>query len=560
MLSRRRLLATPRVSRVLALTLACAAASLAGVSAGAAAAGRAAAPRKSSVLDAPANWPAYDRTLAGDRYAPLTEISRANVARLRLECTYTLPEVGAFETGPIVVDGTMYFTTDERSFAIDAATCKPKWTHFRRSSRPSLLHVDRGFAYLAGRLFRGTSDGHVIALEASTGRELWDHTIEPNGPGVSIPMAPIAADGKVFVGNAGGDNAGVTGHVYALDARDGHLLWSFDVVPASVRDSWTNTRLPITGGAFWTSFTFDRAKGILYVPAGNPAPDFDSLDRTGADLYSDSIIALDAATGRMIAYNQLVRHDSHDWDVDSPPTLVTTKSGREIIASANKDGLLSILDRGGVELAMPVPSGGGTTVIPLLSQTPTTTRTNVSESLSRSRAVRFCPGIMGGVEWNGAAYSPLSNSLFVAAVDWCARVQIVRHLKVPPRGQIWFGSAIPMAKMFDPASAARGRISAFDAESGSLRWQLETPHPMLAGVTPTASGLLFAADLGGVIYAIDQRSGRVLWQASTGQAIGGGIISYDAGGHERIAVASGMKSSTWPGAAAHSRILVYGLE
>ena len=508
---------------------------------------------------APGNWPEYNRTLAGDRSSPLAQIDRANVARLRRVCAYTLPEVSGFQTGPIVIDGVMYFTTDENSYAIDAGNCRLRWTRHRRSATPNPLHVNRGFAYLDGRLFRGTSDGHVLALDATSGRLIWDRVIPAHGPGVSIPMAPIAAGGRVYVGNAGGDNAGVTGHVYAFDARDGRLLWSFDVVPpGKARASWTDRRLPITGGAFWTSFTLDRAQGILYVPAGNPAPDFDTLDRTGADLYSDSVIALDASTGRMLAYRQLVQRDSHDWDVNTAPTLVTTRSGRRIIASANKDGLLSILDRSGITRALgdsPDP-----VVIPLLSQTPTTTRANVNVPMSRDFAVHFCPGFQGGVEWNGAAYSPQADSLFVAAVDWCSNVRLVRKLEVPKPGTLWFGAADSSTGLFDPQDLARGWVSAFDAETGAVRWRFKAPHPMLAGVTPTAGGVLFVADLGGTIYALDQRTGRVLWRESTGEALGGGIVAYEAHGRERIAVAAGMKSPIWPGGADKSRVIVYGID
>jgi alcohol dehydrogenase (cytochrome c) len=160
-------------------------------------------------------------------------------------------------------------------------------------------------------------------------------------------MAPIAANGLVYVGNAGGDQANVSGHVYALDAKDGHVVWKFDVVPETgpARATWTNPKYPISGGAFWTSFTLDEPNGVLYVPAGNPAPDFDSERRTGDNLYTDSVIAIDATNGQMLGYNQLVKRDNHDWDVDSPPILATTRSGKRIVASANKDGLLSILDR-----------------------------------------------------------------------------------------------------------------------------------------------------------------------------------------------------------------------
>ncbi|HEV2701268.1 MAG TPA: PQQ-binding-like beta-propeller repeat protein [Steroidobacteraceae bacterium] len=507
-----------------------------------------------------ADWPAYNRTLAGDRYSGLAQITTANVARLTLRCAFTLPEVVSFQTGPLVVDGTMYFTTFEGSYAIDAANCKEKWSRHMKSAGPPGLAVNRGFAYLDGRLYRGTADAHVIALDAATGRTLWDHALQVAGPGISVPMAPIAANGRVFVGNAGGDTVGVTGHVYALDARDGHVIWRFDVVPerGPARTSWTNSRLPVSGGAFWTSFTLDEAQGVLYVPAGNPAPDFDSLDRTGEDLYADSVIALDANSGRILAYNQLVKRDSHDWDVDSPPTLATTRAGRRIIASANKDGLLSILDRSRIERSA---DGSATRapIIPLLSQTPTTTRENVDVPLTRDHPVHFCPGMGGGSEWNGAAYSPRSDALFVGAVDLCAHVQLVRELTVPAPGDVWFGSAGSMAEMTDAADTARGWISAFDAENGRIRWKFKAPHPVVAGVTPTGGDLVFAADLGGDILALDQSNGRLLWQVSTGQSIGGGLVVYRAAGRELLGVASGMKSFAWPGSADKSRILIYGL-
>jgi len=508
----------------------------------------------------PADWPAYNRTLAGDRYSPLAEITTANVGQLALRCAYTLPEVVSFQTGPLVLDGTMYFTSFTGSYAIDAATCKEKWSRHDKSAGPPGLAVNRGFAYLDGRLFRGTADAHVIALDAADGHELWNHALDVQGPGISIPMAPVAANGRVYVGNAGGDTVGVTGHVFALDARDGHVIWRFDVVPAEgrARRTWTNPRLPISGGAFWSSFTLDQAKGVLYVPAGNPAPDFDTLDRTGEDLYADSVIAIEAATGHLLGYNQLVKHDTHDWDVDSAPMLATTRAGRKIIASANKDGLLSILDRSTIDRSI-APTGDEAPVIPLLSQTPTTTRENADTPLSREHPVHFCPGMGGGAEWNGAAYSPKTDSLFVGAVDLCARVQIVRDLKVPSTGQVWFGSTGSMDQMIDPNSTARGWLTAFDAENGRVRWKFKAPHPVVAGVTPTGGNLVFAADIGGDVFALDQRNGHVLWQTTTGQSIGGGLVVYRAGGHQLLGVASGMKSFAWPGSTTTSRILVYGL-
>jgi alcohol dehydrogenase (cytochrome c) len=510
-----------------------------------------------------ADWPAYNRTLAGDRFSPLAEIDRTNVAQLRVVCTYTLPEVTAMQAGPIVVDGTMYVTTERSSYSIDATTCVENWRVERQSSRPSPLGVQRGFAYLDGRLFRGTSDAHVLALDAADGHTIWDRELDVSPtPGVSMPMAPIAADGLVFIGNAGGDQTGVTGHVYALDAQDGHVVWRFDVVPdeAAVRATWPNAdRFPITGGAFWTSFALDTERNVLYVPAGNPAPDFDVEARGGDNLYTNSLIALDATTGRMLGYNQLVKRDEHDWDVNGPPALATTRAGRQIVASANKDGLLSVLDRSGLASRATPPASDAElgARLPTIFQSPTTTRENVAVPLSRTARVRFCPGIQGGNEWNGAAFHPTLNTLYTGAVDWCASVQLAAEPSVPSAGAIWFGSAI--GEIQGPSSEAKGWITAFDADTGAERWKFAAPAPVVAGVTPTAGGLLFTADLTGRIRAFDAERGAVLFELDTGQSIGGGIVSYSAGGRQRIGVASGMKSGIWPGAATESRIQVLGL-
>lgn len=519
----------------------------------------AAAPAAPAV--AAADWPAYNRTLAGDRFSPLDEIHRGNVAQLQVTCTYVLPEVNSMQAGPIVVDGTMYFTTERGSYAIDAATCAEKWHVERVSSRPSPLGVQRGFAYLDGRLFRGSSDAHVLALDVADGRTLWDVAIDvAETPGVSMPMAPIAADGLVFIGNAGGDQTGVTGHVYALDAQDGHVVWKFDVVPdePAVRATWPNAdRLPISGGAFWTSFALDAEPGVLYVPAGNPAPDFDAEARGGDNLYTNSLIALDAATGRMLGYNQLVKRDAHDWDVNAPPALGVTRAGRPIVASANKDGLLSVLDRSALVSSSPPAGTEPGARLPTIFQAPTTTRENVDVPLSRTAPVRFCPGIQGGNEWNGAAFHPELNMLYTGAVDWCANVQLAAEVTVPSAGAIWFGSAI--GEIQGPPSEAKGWITAFDADTGAERWKFAAPVPVVAGVTPTAGGLVFTADLSGTLRAFDAETGAVLFELDTGQSIGGGIVSYSAAGRQRIGVASGMKSLIWPGAATESRIQVFGL-
>jgi alcohol dehydrogenase (cytochrome c) len=293
---------------------------------------------------------------------------------------------------------------------------------------------------------------------------------------------------------------------------------------------------------------------------GNPAPDFDIALRKGDNLYSNSVIALDGRTGRILAYNQLVKHDAHDWDVDAPPTLVTTRDGKRIIASANKDAYLSILDRSSISRDHSVEANALPPVIPLRSQTQVATRLNENVPLSRDTLTRFCPGITGGVEWNGAAYSPITNLLYVGAVDRCISVRLRKDtVAVPTTGRQWMGED-QGGRVIDPPNLWKGWVTAVDAESGDTRWKLPVANPILAGVTPTAGGLVFTADLGGHVYAFDAESGRVLWETDTGQSIGGGVIAYLAGGRQLIGIASGMRSATWPGGAQQSRIVIYGLK
>ena len=494
----------------------------------------------------PDDWPRYNRTYAGDRFSPLAEITAANVARLQPLCTFETGEQVSFQTGPVVVNGIMFLTSDRGTFAIDAATCSLKWKQ-SLPFPPSSLQVNRGVAYDNGRVFRGAGPGHVIALDAATGATAWEIELGPTMAGITVPMAPLAWNGMVFVGNAGGDNYGVTGHVWALDQRDGHTVWRFDVVPDSgpARSSWRNVPgVPITGGAFWTTFALDVQAGILVVPAGNPAPDFQPDARPGENLYSNSVIAIDARTGKLADYVQLVKADTHDWDVDAGPVLLTTRTGRRMIASANKDGLLSAIDRSPMKVRW---------------QTPTTTRENVDAPLVPGRPVRFCPGTTGGSEWNGPAFDPSLNLLFVGAVDWCSTVTALPADSLNGRA----GSAYPgAANGFgdkDPFDKSQGWISAIDADSGVVRWKYRSPMPVLAGVTPTAGGLVLTGELTGDVVALDAKTGAVLWRQPTRNAIGGGVITYRAGGKQLIAVAAGFKSRLWPVPAESNRIIVFGL-
>ena len=253
------------------------------------------------------------------------------------------------------VNGALIAVTEYDIFSIDPTNCHQNWRTHEDYVPASPQGVNRGAAYMDGQLFRGTQDGRVLAYDFKTGKRLWATSIADPKKGESVPAAPIAWQGLVFVGNAGGDVKGVKGRMYALDANTGRIVWEFYLVPKTEDDvtrgpqgatpldiaTWKNASgSPITGGATWTSYTLDPSTGLLYVPGGNPAPDFATGPREGSNLYSGSVIVLDAKTGAYKKHVKIVPVDWHDWDVSSAPAIIQTAGGRKLLAVAPKDGHL----------------------------------------------------------------------------------------------------------------------------------------------------------------------------------------------------------------------------
>jgi alcohol dehydrogenase (cytochrome c) len=277
------------------------------------------------------------------------------------------------------------------------------------------------------------------------------------------------------------------------------------------------------GGSVWTPFAFDQERGELYVPVGNPAPDFYDEVRPGANLYTSSLVVLDVRTGKLKWYYQTVPHDVHDWDLPQvSPVFATTAKGkkRNVVAASGKDGLLRLIDRDSHELLYSVPF---------------VTRENVD--LPLGDAVRVCPGPLGGAEWSSPAYDPATNTLFEPANDWCA---IIQKDQEPPRfdADFYLGGW----PHFDSWDKARGRLTAFDASTGRERWRYDAAKPMLAGVTVTSAGLLFTGESSGDFIALDAASGKVLYRFFTGGPVAGGVITYEIRGKQYVAAVSGFMS------------------
>jgi len=505
----------------------------------------------SSAPDPTADWSTYNRTFTGDRYAPFDGITTANVDGLRPECSYKLDQKVTFQTGPLEIGGTIFFTTAASTYAIDASSCALRWKHdYEYQPKPDFdLGVNRGLAYLDGKLFRGSNDGRVYALDAATGRELWNVVAGNVKKGETFPAAPIAWNGLVFIGNAGGDNFGVVGRMMAFDVNTGGRVWSVDLVARndSAAGSWPPSTeiIPRAGGATWTSYTLDTLSGTLYVPTGNAAPDFLSAARPGDNLHTTSIVEIDSRLGTITGWHQLVERDIHDWDVSAAPVLITTKEGRKLIVAGGKDGHVNGIER---------KSGKR------LYRTAVTRIENVDTPLTED-GTRFCPGVNGGVEWNGPTYLPVTNAVYVNAIEWCTTIKVGPVAKLEGKdGLPWTGSSELKHPFGVQDSAWAGYLTALDADDGSVRWQFKAPTPLVAGVTATKGGLIFTADLKGTVYGFDARNGAILYRYEAGQPVGGGVISYEAGGRQFVAVAAGMHApGTWKLESEPARLLVFAL-
>ncbi len=515
-------------------------------------------------------WGSYNKTLTSERFSGLSEINRNTVADLKVRCEYDTGQITSFQTGLLMIHGRIIGTTEQDIFALDPNTCEEIWrtSDLGRPSKLLNYSVNRGAAYMDGRLFRGSQMGLVLAYDFETGERLWSTEIADINKGETVPAAPIAWNGLVFIGNAGGDNKGVKGRMYAIEAETGNIVWESYLVPREEGDlargpvsdmpkftasTWENLGqedLPVTGGATWTSYSIDPATGILYVPGGNPAPSYAAAVRGGDNLFSGSLVMLEAMTGNYIEHYEIVPNDYHDWDVSNPPTIFTSRGGAKMVAIAPKDGHMYGFKQDSGEL---------------LYRTPVTRVENVDEPFSTEHFVHFCPGGVGGAEWNGAAFNPETNLLVVGEVDWCTKIKLESEewIKEAPLFQPWTGNDYlnPLDEygQQDPKSEWGGWIYAVDADTGIWQWRGRTNYPLLGGVTPTAGGLTLFGDAGGNFYAVDSRSGEKLWGQKIGGAIGGGVITYDSGLGQRIAVATGMTSIVWPVEQTTAKVVVLSL-
>lgn len=481
----------------------------------------------------------YNKGYRGERYTGLERINTGNADKLRPLCMFQLGELGTFSTGPVVYDGILYATTHLGTYAIDAATCRKLWSHHHLAQGPEMNATNKGVALAGGRVIRGTQGGFLYALDAKTGAPLWMRQVADWSIGEGVGAAPIVWNDVVYIAKAGGD-WGVRGRLMAFKVADGSPAWTFDLTPTGSEvgaQTWKKTGTAERGGgAAWVTYALDRETGTLFVPVGNPGPDYNARMRPGDNLFTISVVALDARAGKLKWWYQLRPNDDHDWDA----TVVSLfdSNGRKLVATAGKEGILHVVDRADGKLVFKLPV---TTV--LNHDVPIT-----------PEGVRVCP--VAGVQWNGAAHSPLTSLLYVNAIDWCT------FFKLGPDPQ-WVAT-VPYTGLAngwgtnDPIDKWHGWINAIDPATGKMAWRVKWPTPMYAALTPTAGNLLFTGDLDGNFLALDARNGKTLYSFNTGGPIAGGIVTYEQKSKQYVAVATGSSGGSIP-LSGSATIVIFGL-
>ncbi len=493
-----------------------------------------------------ADWENYNGGLEGQRFSPLNEINASNVGKLAEVCRVRVAARGSLQSGLLVIGDSMFLTTPTETFSVDPVTCRIKWQYtYRRRQEPG-LQVNRGPAYFNGRVFRGTDDGRLVALDAKSGAELWISVVGDPTIGEYIAAAPLAWNGLVIVGTSGGE-FGIRGRIVAYDALSGREMWKFNTVPTGKEvgaDTWGNSRwAEHGGGATWSAFTLDPVTDELFAPIGNPVPDFAPTDRPGANLFTDSALVLDARTGKLRWWYQLQANDDHDYDLAAAPLLFRNSHHQEMMAAAGKDGLLHIVDRASHKALFKVPV---TTVDP------------VRKVVTRER-VTVCPGPAGGVLWNGPALDPRRMTLFVGANDACIALRSKPGTSYVPKGlNMGGGPALPRSGGTPPPPPS-GWVTAVNADNGTVRWKYHADTPVLGGVTPTAGGIVMTGDNAGDFLVFDSDSGKLLLKLATGGAIAGGVVTYSQGGKQYVAFTSGNVSPTAFGAVGRPSVVLMAL-
>jgi alcohol dehydrogenase (cytochrome c) len=500
-------------------------------------------------LKTPSRWLTYHGDYTGRRHSPLTQITPDNVHRLVPQWTFqadTMALGRGWEATPLMHDGVLYVTgTNNFAYAIDSRTGAQYW-RYRRQLPSGLTYgggniVNRGFAALGDRLYMATLDAHLVALDRATGQAVWDVTLDDFKLGHAATVAPLAVKDKIVVGNSGGDLP-TRGFIDAYDAKTGARVWRFYTIPAAGEpgsETWSSPEvLPRGGGAAWTTGTYDPDLNLIYWGTGNPNPDYYGGDRLGDNLYTASLVALDADTGKLRWHYQLSPHDTHDWDANQIPVqadITIRGQRRRVVLMSSRNGFFYVIDRATGELLLGKPFTGTQWARELDAKgRPIILSNGVVDPANPNAPVMCVPDLYGGTNFNPPSYDSKLELYFVMARETCAVYTPQKQEMVP--GRTFMSGGIRV--LAEPNYSA---LRALDPKTGEMRWEQKVGTPNFAGVMTTASGLVFSGDNDGNFIAFESKSGKRLWSYRTGSRIyGAGAMSYMLDGRQYVLIPSGV--------------------
>lgn len=487
-------------------------------------------------------WLMYRRSYDGQGYAPFTAINPATVASLRVAFTYDTSLLQGHEAPPIVNGRTMFVTTPmDKLVALDAVTGVVKWTYATKLDFRALRDVccdvvNRGVALYHDRVYMGTLDDRLLCLNAMTGKLVWSARVAPLSAQHTITGAPLIAGGKVLTGVAGGEY-GARGFIAAFDPESGKRLWRRWTIPAPSEpggNTWPDGMYKRGGGDTWVTGSYDPSTRTLFWGTGNPAPWFGGM-RPGANLYSDSVLALDVDTGRLKWYFQYTPHDSWDYDGVNELVLVDIAKGSQripAIVHADRNGYFFALDRRNGALIYARPFVKTTTILGYTRSGHAILNAAVYPRVGTTTLA--CPSSAGGTNWYPMAYSPQTNLAYVPTLHLCATIRATGNADNPFG---YFGEE--SRTIAEPGASGFGELSALDVSNGRKRWSFPSRYPWTGGVLATASGLVFSGNASGAFYAFDARTGHVLWRHMLSSGIIGVPTTYRVDGKQYVAVYAG---------------------
>jgi len=491
----------------------------------------------------PQNWLTYNGTYSSQRYSTLAQITPDNVAKLESKWVLQNQVFGAWQSNPIVVDGVMYLTERPNDvMAVDAKTGRMYWLYRWTPSPDARVCCganNRGVAILGDTLFTGTLDGHLIALDAKNGKPLWNVTVADVKLAYSITLAPLIIKDKVIVGVGGGE-FGIRGFVAAFDPKTGKELWRFHAIPEpgeKGHDSWREDHWKSGGGSVWVTGSYDPDLNLTYWGIGNPGPDWNPFQRPGDNLFTDSVVALDADTGELKWHFQFTPNDGYDYDSVQVPVLadITWRGGPlKAMVWANRNGNFYILDRATGKFLTGKP-------FVKVNWMDTFDEHGRPNQTPQPAGMPTWPGNQGGTNWYSPSYSPHTGMFYVSA--WEGYATIFGGTAVEYQEGRNFGGGVNRSYVPVPGApatpgirrgpinnwteaAATGAVLALDAATGDLKWKFPMTDVTDSGILTTASDVLFTGGREGYFQALDARTGSLLWKASLGAQIVSGPITY----------------------------------